>query len=152
MCEKYVQEGHIVFFAQSLLEHLPHAQIARAQQARTICPGFRWIANRKIVDLHNGADVFIMPSIEEGFPRVLLEAMSMGLPFVATDVGGVRDICTPKQHACLVPPRDVEQFADRLVRLVEDEDLRRELALEGLIRAKEFAMDRVISIFLDQIR
>ncbi|MER3486106.1 MAG: glycosyl transferase, partial [Chloroflexota bacterium] len=74
------------------------------------------------------ADVFMMPSLEEGFPRVLLEAMATGVPFVAVDVGGVRDILSPHQQRCVVPARDCDAFATRLVELLNDPQERAALA------------------------
>lgn len=70
-----------------------------------------WIPNRKMVDYYGLADVFLMPSEEEGFPRVLLEAMAAGLPFVAYDVGGVRDIIPSAFSSNVLSAGDVKSFA-----------------------------------------
>lgn len=60
------------------------------------------------------ADCFFMPSEEEGFPHVLLEAMAAGVPFVASDVGGVREIVPPSMRPYLVPAGDAAACAERL--------------------------------------
>lgn len=67
-----------------------------------------------------GADVFVHASWAESFPYVILEAMSVGLPIVATDVGGVSEAVTPRQSGLLVPPRDDRRLAQALIELVED--------------------------------
>jgi glycosyltransferase involved in cell wall biosynthesis len=67
-----------------------------------------------------GADVFVHASWAESFPYVILEAMSVGLPIVATDVGGVSEAVTPRQSGLLVPARDDRRLAEALIELVED--------------------------------
>ena len=76
-----------------------------------------YLPNPAVQALMRAVDVLLMPSFEEGFPRVLLEAMAAGLPFVATDVGGVAMIVPEALRARLVKPGDVVGFSDELVRL-----------------------------------
>ena len=97
------------------------------------------------------ADVFIMPSNSEGFPRVLLETMASGLPFVAFDVGGVRDIVNERQLDFVVPRGNVKLFAEKLIRLLKDANLRGELADDGLKRVQYFSTGRVAKMFLERI-
>ena len=61
-------------------------------------------------------DVFILPSLYEGLPNVVIEAAVMGLPIVAFDCGGVREILG--ENACIVPRGDVERFAQKLVEVL----------------------------------
>ena len=69
-----------------------------------------WIPNREMVDYYGLADVFLMPSEDEGFPRVLLEAMAVGLPFVAYDVGGVKEITPSAFSTNILSPNDIKDF------------------------------------------
>lgn len=79
------------------------------------------IPNKEIQKYYAISDVFIMPSNNEGFPRVLLECMAMNVPFVATDVGGVRDII-PNDGKCFVVKKgEIEEFGARVVELLKDE-------------------------------
>jgi glycosyltransferase involved in cell wall biosynthesis len=73
------------------------------------------------------ADVFALPSHSEGSPYVLLEAMAAGVPFVATEVGGVPEIVTDEESALLVPVRDEAAMARALARLLSDRELARSL-------------------------
>ena len=66
------------------------------------------------------ADVFVLPSLSEGSPNALLEAMAAGLPIVATDVGGVPEIAADDVNALLVPPRDAGSIASAVCALLED--------------------------------
>jgi glycosyltransferase involved in cell wall biosynthesis len=64
-------------------------------------------------------DVFVLPSLSEGTPLVTLEAMSAGVPIVATNVGGVPYQITDGRDGLLVPPRDPEAIATAVLRLIE---------------------------------
>jgi glycosyltransferase involved in cell wall biosynthesis len=68
-------------------------------------------------DIVNAGDVCCLSSNAEGLPMALLEAMALGKPIVATDVGGVSDAVEHERTGLLVPIDDVEAFADALVRL-----------------------------------
>jgi glycosyltransferase involved in cell wall biosynthesis len=73
---------------------------------------------RDIPDLMNIADAYIMSSAWEGMPMVLLEAASVGLPIVATDVGGTREIVLDGKNGFLVPPRHPDALAQALERMM----------------------------------
>ena len=74
------------------------------------------------------ADVLALPSHSEGSPLVLLEAMSAGVPVVATAVGGVPEVATDGETALLVPPHDPSAMASVLARVLSDAALARALA------------------------
>lgn len=74
-------------------------------------------------DCYRGADVFCLPSWEEGFPLVLLQAMACGLPVVATEESGAGDIITSGVNGDLVPAGDVLALREALGRLITDPDL-----------------------------
>jgi glycosyltransferase involved in cell wall biosynthesis len=65
----------------------------------------------------DAGDIFVLPSLTEGLPRALLEAMARGLPAVATNVGGIPELLPSD---CLVPPRDAAALARRLGELIDD--------------------------------
>lgn len=76
------------------------------------------IPNRDVPAYLGAADIFFMPSEEEGFPHVLLEAMAAGLPYVASDVGGVREITPPALQPFLVSSGDDVRFTERISALL----------------------------------
>jgi glycosyltransferase involved in cell wall biosynthesis len=78
-----------------------------------------------------GMDVFALPSRAEGLPLAILEAMEVGLPVVATDVGSVAEAVTAGRTGLLVPPGNVAAFAEALGRLVADQEMRTEYGNEG---------------------
>jgi glycosyltransferase involved in cell wall biosynthesis len=109
------------------------------------------VPNRDIKGYYAAADVLLMPSEEEGFPRVLLEAMATGTPIVAADVGGVRDVCVAEQHEFLVPVGDVDRFASSLLRLLSDAGARERLRAIGLQRVQQYSTGRVLDVMLQQL-
>jgi glycosyltransferase involved in cell wall biosynthesis len=74
---------------------------------------------RRMLD---AGDVFVLPSLTEGLPRALLEAMARGLPAIATNVGGIPELLPPED---LVPPRNATALARRLRDLMDDAVARR---------------------------
>jgi glycosyltransferase involved in cell wall biosynthesis len=83
------------------------------------------------------ADVLVLPSLSEGSPNVLLEAMSARLPVVVTDVGGVREIVSDGETALLVPPNRPAELAEALERLLENAELRDRLSASARRRLVE---------------
>lgn len=109
------------------------------------------IPNNKIYKYYGCADIFILPSIEEGFPRVLLETMAFGVPFVTFDVGGIKDIIDGIQKDCVVPMGDIEAFADRVVKMLNDHQLSKELRKTGLEQVEKFDTKKVTRMFIKRI-
>lgn len=81
------------------------------------------------------ADVFVLPSLSEARPRSIIEAMSLGLPVVASRVGGIPSLVVHGETGLLVPPADAGALAAALDRLIEAPDLRRRLGDAGRRRA-----------------
>jgi glycosyltransferase involved in cell wall biosynthesis len=74
------------------------------------------------------ADLMVLPSTHDGCPTVVLEAMTLGIPVVATAVGGIVDQIEPDVSGLLVPPADPESLADALQRTMNNQELREQLA------------------------
>ena len=91
--------------------------------------------------------VFCSASRYEGFSIVILEAMVLGLPVIATDCpSGPAEILDSGRHGILVPPEDPEAIADKLLRVLPDIELRRSLSGRSLLRAQDFNLET----FLEQ--
>ncbi len=90
------------------------------------------------------ADIFVLPSLSEGVPNVLLEAMAAGLPVVATDVGGVPELIADGENGLLVKPGNSEQLAAKLLALLKDDALRERMALRNRREAKKYAWPAII--------
>ncbi|MBI4399976.1 glycosyltransferase family 4 protein, partial [Candidatus Micrarchaeota archaeon] len=110
-----------------------------------------WIPNKKIQKYFYAADVYIMPSDEEGFPRVLLEAMACGIPFVVSNVGGVRDILTQEQQEFMITKGDFNAFSQKLAQLLNNKQKQEQLIRIGKERVKEFDMKLVAKQYIEKI-
>jgi glycosyltransferase involved in cell wall biosynthesis len=93
--------------------------------------------NRILLD----CDIFVMPSVSEGIPKVLLEVMAKGLPIVATNVGGIPDIITHMENGVLVPPKSSEAIAESVKLLVENSALRNRIVENGYRFVREHTVD-----------
>jgi glycosyltransferase involved in cell wall biosynthesis len=91
------------------------------------------------------SDLFVLPSYyREGVPRVLLEAGAAGLPLIAADVPGSRDVVREGWNGLLVPPRDDVALAAAMVKLLDDPAMRAEMGARARARVREeFTLERV---------
>jgi glycosyltransferase involved in cell wall biosynthesis len=107
---------------------------------------------RQLVERYRRAAVFCLPSRQEGFGIVFLEAMVCGTPIVAGRAASVPETVTDGECGLLVDPDDPEALARALTALLCDPHLRREMGEAGRRRAKQFAADRVAACFLHTVR
>jgi phosphatidylinositol alpha-mannosyltransferase len=90
------------------------------------------------------ADIFCAPAIGwESFGIILLEAMAMGKPIVASNIDGYASLVTHGVEGLLVPPRDEEMLAQALITLMTSESLRREMGAGGRVKAADYSWERV---------
>jgi glycosyltransferase involved in cell wall biosynthesis len=80
-----------------------------------------------IVDILSISDVFVLPSLWEGMPNVLLEAMASRVPIVATAIPANKEILTQELNALLIPAKDPAALASMIARLLTDQELRKKL-------------------------
>ena len=86
---------------------------------------------RDIPRILSAMDIFVLTSLWEGLPISVLEAMAACLPVVATDTGGISEVVIEGKTGFLVPRGDIAKMAERLVNLLEKEDLRRQFGLRA---------------------
>jgi glycosyltransferase involved in cell wall biosynthesis len=93
-------------------------------------------------------DLFCLPSIQEGFGIVYLEAMASGLPIVAAAAAAVPEVVPQRRAGILVPPRNPAALAAALLELLRDDELRRTYAATGRAWVEQFRWERVAERFL----
>jgi len=108
----------------------------------------------EIAELLRESDLFVLPSfgIGEGTPAAVCEAMSAGLPVIATTVGGLADMITEGVHGYLVPPSDSRALADAVARVGQDHKLRSRMGAAARAKAVEqYGCGAVAGRILDKI-
>lgn len=85
-----------------------------------------------------GAQVYVLPSLHEGFSLATVEAMMMGLPVVASNVGGQIDYLKEKSNALLIPPQNPAALAEAVTQLMSNPDLRQHMSQANLELSKQF--------------
>jgi glycosyltransferase involved in cell wall biosynthesis len=106
-------------------------EIATAKSA-----GVRFLGGRDDVDrLSTGMDIFVLASHREGFPRAAMEAAAMGVPIVATDIRGCRQVVAHGVSGLLVPPGDHAALGSAIGRLAGDPQLRARMSIAARERA-----------------
>lgn len=109
-----------------------------------------WGKRDNMPDVWRQADVACLPSYAEGLPKTLLEAAATGLPLVATDIPGCREIAREGVTGMLVPKGEAVSLADALRRLIESPELRRKFGANArAIAEREFTVQSVIQQTLD---
>ena len=101
-----------------------------------------------IPDVLRGFTLFTLSSITEGISMTILEAMACGLPVVATDVGGNREIVNPPECGLIVPPRDPQALANACLELLRDSTRRAQMSAVARQRIVEhFSLDAMVSAY-----
>ena len=97
---------------------------------RVAIPG--WLDQAAIQKLLENTDIFVLPSLSEGLPMAVLEALSYGIAVVATPVNAIPDVIGHERNGLLVPVRDLDALVAALLRLMDDAELRCALGAQGL--------------------
>jgi glycosyltransferase involved in cell wall biosynthesis len=89
-------------------------------------------------------DVFVLPSLNEGMGRVLVEAMALGKPIVASNIGGIPDLVIHGKNGFLVPPKNPKELAKYIQILLEDEKKREKMGQAGKEIALNFSAENMV--------
>ncbi|KPK75376.1 MAG: hypothetical protein AMJ89_04645 [candidate division Zixibacteria bacterium SM23_73] len=116
-------------------------------------PGYR----EDIQDIINVMDIFVLTSFHEGIPMVLLEAMGLEKPIVATKVGGIPEVITDQISGALIEPNDPEDLAQKSLYLLQEREIREKMGSEAKRRIEEsFTAERmaqrVLEIYQSMVR
>jgi len=115
-------------------------QIVRAcgLEDRTVCAGRQSVADLRL--LYSHADLFVFPSLYEGFGMPVLEAMACGAPVITSNVTSLPEVVG--DAAVLVNPEDPEELAEAILRVLENQTLREGLRAKGFERVRQFTWER----------
>jgi glycosyltransferase involved in cell wall biosynthesis len=120
-------------------------ELERLSAALGLTDAVHFVGNRKNpFPVLGSADVFVHPARWEGFGLVLGEALSLGIPIIATNApGGVREILAEGKFGLMVPPEDPDSLAQALVQFASSPSFRANYASHGPRRALEFSPERI---------
>ena len=128
--------------------------IADNETVQPECEGILFkgtLPHADIVKYLNCADVFVLPSLAEGCPNSVIEAMACGLPIISSDLPFNYDILD-SSNSILINPMSVQEIADAIVKLKNDEPLRSKLKEGALKKASELTIEKRVTHILDFIR
>jgi len=103
-----------------------------------ILPGY--VLDKDLPDLMKNADIFVYPSLYEGFGMPILEAMNLGVPVVASNISALPEIAG--EAALLVDPLNTDEIADAIWRVVTNKELKEDLVKKGLEQVKKFSWEK----------
>jgi len=120
----------------------PEAETLKAMSrgdSRVEFLGFRSNASEYI----KASDLFVLPSLYEGLPNVIIEAMAVGTPVLSTSVSGIPELIENEVSGRLVPPSDVHALRDAMVELAGDRETLKRYSAESLKRSGFFSLERM---------
>jgi len=95
------------------------------------------IPREKTTAYYQEANIFVLPSLNEGMSNAMLEAMACGLPLIATDTGGTKELLTDRQNGLIVKMENSADLAEKIEKLISDESLREKMGQESRQRAEK---------------
>jgi len=147
------QKGHIYLIeaADAVLSKFPNtkflivgdgklrAELKSMVKSRKISDQFVFTGARSdIPEILNAIDIFVLPSLYEGLPNVILEAMAAAKPIVATPADGTKEAIVHGESGILVPLKDSAKLADEIIRLLEKPDICSKLAKNARKRVEQY--------------
>lgn len=96
--------------------------------------GFR----NDVVDIYKASDIFAFPSLREGLPVSLMEAMAAGLPIICSRVRGNTDLIENGKGGYLVQPNDANEFKSKMIKLIDNSELRKDMISYNLAKVKKY--------------
>jgi glycosyltransferase involved in cell wall biosynthesis len=114
------------------------------------------LSDDELLKTYNSSDLFVLPSIidsqgnTEGLGVVLLEAMACGIPVLGSNIGGIPDIIQDGETGLLVPQKDIVGISQSIIELIENEEMRKKLAINGYNKAKDcFSWEKISKSYLE---
>ena len=127
-------------------------ELQRLTQCSPFSERIHWIGVvNDVRPWYRGASMMVLPSTNEAFGRVVVEAMACGVPVIATRTGGIPEILTDMQNGMLVPENDCDSIAEAIMKLSREKSLKKRLVEEGYKRAEHFSrathIEKMVNVF-----
>lgn len=102
------------------------------------------VPNETVPEYMVASDVFVLPSLSEGFPLTVVEAMASGLPIVATKVRGLPEIIKDGENGFLVEPRNSEEIAKKVLLVLENDELREKISKRNKEEGNKYEWESIV--------
>jgi glycosyltransferase involved in cell wall biosynthesis len=122
------------------VEQVKNAFAPSVREQVTVLP---FVTREEIPAVYRSHDIFVFPSLVEGMPLTLLEAMATGMPVVTTNTCGMADVVEDEANGLLVPTADAERLAQGIERLCQSTELRKRLGLAGQETMRRYTWERI---------
>jgi starch synthase (maltosyl-transferring) len=121
----------------------------RRQSSPVLQKHLHWLGFRTDVrEILKSSDLLILPSLWEGMPNVVLEAMAAGKAVIGTDVEGTNELILPEQTGWIVPPENAQALADALMESIQKPDLTKKFGIAGRLRVEQnYTLERTIEAY-----
>ena len=122
-------------------------ELQREVVERGIERNFKFIGWREdVYDIINISDIFVLPSLNEGMGRVILEAMYLGKPIIASKVGGIPEIVIDGENGLLFESQNYNELAEKIIFLIKNPDLLEKMGenSKNLVRKREFSAEGMV--------
>ncbi len=120
-------------------ERVRHCFAPSVQTALEVCP---FVSRREIPSMYAEHEIFVLPSLVEGMPLALLEAMASGMPVVTTESSGMTDLIADSHDGLLVIPGDSDSLASAIEKLCNDGELRQQLGSAAQEKMKRYTWNQ----------
>ena len=138
---RHSAQAHLVFVGQGCLEKEMKTSARQLGIAdRIIFTGWRQDVERLMACF----DLFVLPSLNEGMGRVLVEAMAAGRPIVASNTGGIPDLVRDGENGILVPPGDSTALADGILRLIRHPRQAHRMGRTGQRLSRDYSVEAMV--------
>ncbi len=129
VCRKYVDIKFILTGKGTIKNYLERRIDSFGLKKNFCFTGF--VDRSMLLEYYQNAAIYVLPSYYEGLPTTLLEAMSCGIPSIATNVEGSSEVIIDGETGLLVPPKDPEKLAEAIIMLLENKVLRNRLKMNA---------------------
>lgn len=110
------------------------------------------ITDAELNRLYKSNSVFVFTSLVEGFGLVLLEAMSKGLPVIAYNVNGVKDVLINNVNGCLIKPFNYQEFRNKILGFNKNNSLYKQMSINALKRVDDFSWNTSVQKLINEIK
>jgi len=106
----------------------------------------------KLFKTYKESDIFVLPSLSEGIPKSILEAMAFGLPVIATNTGGIPDIIKNKENGLLVAPAEEKEISMAIEQIIRNPKLRKKIIKNGYNFVKNHTLEKQTKFMVNNIK